>query len=211
MTTDLSRTAKPRAPRPSGPSGCHVVQFYRDDRELVELATGYLADGIRDGEVVVVTATASHRQAFDTALTARGIDVAAARTSGSYVLLDAEDTMRRFLVADWPDPVAFETTMGTLFRVALHAGRPVRAYGDMVALLWDAGHINAALELEALWNSLASQLSFSLFCAVDDKSVAGEAHRDAAAKLCRLHSAVLGRPAVASAAHAEPDGWITII
>jgi anti-sigma regulatory factor (Ser/Thr protein kinase) len=170
----------------------HVVQFYGSDDELIDSAGDYLADGIRDGEVAVVVATAAHRAAFEAALTAKGVDFAAALSSGSYVVLDAEATMRRFLVSDWPDRGDFAATVGSLIRKASDTGRPVRVYGEMVALLWDAGHVNAAIELETLWNELASELAFSLFCAYSTRSVAGDVNLDAFAEVCRLHSAVVG-------------------
>jgi anti-sigma regulatory factor (Ser/Thr protein kinase) len=169
----------------------HVVQFYGSDDDLVSSVGDYLADGINTGEVAVVVATAPHRHAFETALAAAGIDVAAATESGGYIVLDAENTMRQFLVSDWPDRRGFDATIGSLIRRASETGRPVRVYGEMVALLWDSGHVNAAIELETLWNELASELTFSLFCAYPTRSVAGDAHLDAFADVCRLHSAVV--------------------
>jgi anti-sigma regulatory factor (Ser/Thr protein kinase) len=173
-------------------SAGHVVQFYGSDDELVGSAGDYLAEGICAGEVAVVVATAAHQAAFEAALRATGVDVSAARTGGSYIVLDAETTMRRFLVSNWPDRGDFDATVGGLIRKATETGRPVRVYGEMVALLWDAGHVNAALELETLWNELASEVAFSLFCAYPTQSVAGDAHLDAFAEVCRLHSAVVG-------------------
>jgi hypothetical protein len=41
----------------------------------------------------------------------------------------------------------------------------VRVFGEMVSLLWDAGLIDAAVELEVLWNELGVQYPFSLLCA----------------------------------------------
>jgi hypothetical protein len=40
----------------------------------------------------------------------------------------------------------------------------VRAYGEMVDILWREGKIDAAIELEQLWNELASKYSFTLLC-----------------------------------------------
>jgi hypothetical protein len=199
-----------------GNPACHVVQFYGNDNELIEHVVGYLADGIDDGEVVLVVATDAHRQAFDASLTARGVDVAEAAATGSYVVIDAETAMRKFLVSDQPDPVGFESTIGPVIRQALRTGRPVRAYSDIVARLWDAGHVTAAIELEALWNALASQLSFSLFCAYPTQTVAGADHLDAFTEVRRLHSAVVDQPAAALADGQVPDkhcqdSWITII
>jgi len=165
--------------------------------------------------MVVVVATAAHRLAFDASLVARGIDLTSARASGYYVVLDALATMRQFVVADWPDAAGFEATVGALIRQAHRTGRPVRAYGEMVALLWDEGHVNAAIELEGLWNALAGELPFSLFCAYPTEAVSGEDHLDAFTEVCRLHTAVVGEPAVAASAADElPENdyvWVTIV
>jgi anti-sigma regulatory factor (Ser/Thr protein kinase) len=172
-------------------SARHVVQFYGSDDELIGRAGDYLAEGICAGEAVVVVATAPHRTAFESTLRDKGVDVAAAIACGRYIGLDAEETMRRFLVGDWPDRCDFQAAIGSLIRRASEFGRPVRVYGEMVALLCDAGHVNAAIELETLWNELASGLAFSLFCAYPTRSVTGDARLDAFADVCRLHSAVV--------------------
>jgi hypothetical protein len=76
----------------------------------------------------------------------------------------------------------------------------------MVALLWDAGHVNAALELEMLWNDLARELPFSLYCAYPEQPAAGDGHRDAVAQVCDLHAAVVSAPQ----AGARPAGLPTL-
>jgi anti-sigma regulatory factor (Ser/Thr protein kinase) len=63
----------------------------------------------------------------------------------------------------------------------------------MVALLWDTGHVLAAIELETLWNDLARELPFSLFCSYPAPSVFESEHAEAVEEICRLHSSVLGR------------------
>ena len=45
------------------------------------------------------------------------------------------------------------------------AEQPVCVFGEMVWLLWDAGQVNAAIEVETLWNELGHQYPFSLLCA----------------------------------------------
>jgi anti-sigma regulatory factor (Ser/Thr protein kinase) len=59
-----------------------------------------------------------------------------------------------------------------------------------VALLWDAGHVLAAIQLEALWNQLGQEVAFSLFCAYGAGSV-DDGHSDAFADVCHLHSVVI--------------------
>jgi hypothetical protein len=69
----------------------------------------------------------------------------------------------------------------------------------MVALLWDAGYVNAALELEAQWNELGGQVPFALYCAYPERSVAGDGHHAAVAEVRRLHTEVVASgPATAA-------------
>lgn len=168
----------------------HVVQFYDGVPELAASVGGYLAEGLRQGDVAVVVATPGHHAAFAAFLAGDGVDVAAARATGMLIELDAADTLSKLMADDAPDAGAFDATVGTLVRSALGRGR-VRAYGEMVALLWDEGLVAAAMELEALWNDLGRAVDFSLFCAYPAGAVAA-AERAAFAKVCHLHSAVLG-------------------
>jgi hypothetical protein len=71
----------------------------------------------------------------------------------------------------------------------------VRAYGEMVALLWDAGNVAGAIELEALWNDLLDDVRFGLFCAYPSASVAGHGDVEASRRVCDLHTSVISVPA----------------
>ncbi len=66
-------------------------------------------------------------------------------------------------------------------------------FGEMVALLWADGQTGAAVDLEAMWNELASQYSFSLLCAYPASAVSGDHLADEVAHLQAAHSAL--RPA----------------
>lgn len=171
--------------------GDHVVQFYESDAELVESISKYLATAISAGDAAIVVATDAHRCGFEAALTAAGIDVAAARDAGTYAAYDAA-TMVRLLTEDTFDSTTFDAVVGSAIRTAAATGRPVRAYGEMVALLWEAGDVMGALELEALWNGLARRAPFSLFCAYPSACVSGSEHADALRDVCHLHSSVVG-------------------
>jgi hypothetical protein len=41
----------------------------------------------------------------------------------------------------------------------------LRAYGEMVGILWQAGRFSAAILLEQFWNDLLRRSCFNLFCA----------------------------------------------
>jgi anti-sigma regulatory factor (Ser/Thr protein kinase) len=186
-------------------TGDHVLQFYERDADLVAHAGRYLGDAARAGAAVIVIATEPHRDAFEACVRDRGVDVAAARDEGALVWLDAAATLRRFIRDGRIDRDAFFDVVGGVVRAAAATGRPVRAYGEMVALLWEAGDVIAAIELETLWNELATEIPFSLYCAYRSESVSGHEHADALARVCRLHSAVVPTPVAETTWQFDPD------
>ena len=174
------------------PDGGHVVQFYGHEEELADRVAGYLLGALQHGGVAVVIATAAHRRAFETRLTRAGVDVAAAARAGTYRTLDAGDAVRTLTAGGQLDRDAFDRLIGRLIADAGQGERPVRAYGEMVALLWDAGLVNDAVQLEEMWSSLGLTRPFSLFCSYPARSVTGDGHLEAFAEVCRLHGSVVG-------------------
>jgi len=65
-------------------------------------------------------------------------------------------------------------------------------FSEMVALLWDSGQVNSAIEVEAMWNEMVAQYPFSLLCGYPVRSVSGDHHQDSLAEVCRVHSSVAG-------------------
>ena len=183
--------------------GGHVVQFYDHDSELADRVSGYLR-GVLDGRgTAIIIATAAHQQAIRARLAAAGADLAAAARRGEYMALDAEGTMAAITTQGRLDREGFERVIGGLITSAGRDGRPVRAYGEMVALLWQAGLVNDAVQLEEMWNELGRRQSFSLLCSYPTDSLAGGGHLDAFAEMCRLHHEVAGGWPVRAA---EPPG-----
>ena len=172
----------------------HVVQFYERDEELTENAGDYLAGAIAEGGAAVVVATPGHCAAFEARLAAGGVEVGAARRDGTLVCLDATRLAPRLPRAGRIDLAAFDTQFRPAILAAGEAPGPVRIYGEIVALLWAAGEVNAALELEGLWNELGRQIPFSLFCGYPRDLVQSSQHQGAVAEICGLHSAVIGHP-----------------
>ena len=172
----------------------HVVQFYGDDDELLDTVPDFLLDALRLDGVAITVATEPHLVAFQARLADAGIDVAAAMQTGNLVTLDADETLQGFLVDGRPDWAGFESILGGLIRQAVGTGRPVRIFGEMVSLLWDDGHVSAAVEVEAFWDDLCRELRFGLFCAYRINELAGEDESEAFAEVCILHSAVIGVP-----------------
>jgi anti-sigma regulatory factor (Ser/Thr protein kinase) len=174
----------------------HLVQFYEHDDELVSVVADFLAEALSDLDSVIVVATAEHTRLFEAAIAASGIDVARARATHRLVTLDAAETLAHFMVDGKPDARAFDKTVGEIVRAATRNGRRVRAYGEMVALLWNDGNVTGAMQLEGLWNDLGAEIPFALLCAYPASSVSGAHNVEALAGVCHLHSAVLGKEPV---------------
>ena len=63
----------------------------------------------------------------------------------------------------------------------------IRAYGEMVDVLWKAGQTAAAIQLEMLWNQLAQTHQFALLCGYS----MGNFYKDAAQQeISGLHTHV---------------------
>jgi signal transduction histidine kinase len=140
----------------------HGVQFYEADDYLVDAVSRFLVTGLRAGEHLVVIATAEHRDAFMSRL--QQLDTAAALAAEEVTLLDARATLARFMDGGMPDPDEFRKVIAELVG-NVTTGRRVRAYGEMVDLLWQAGNPMAAIRLEELWNDAQKSYGFSLLCA----------------------------------------------
>jgi hypothetical protein len=185
-------------------NGCgeHVVLFYQDEQELADRVSEHLFPAVTGGGgAAIVVATPDHRRSFAEHLAGAGVDVATARARGSYLELDASETIRGFMVGDLPDPAGFWQVISPLLRQAARAGQPVRVFGEMVSLLWDAALVNAANEVEVMWNELGSQYPFSLLCAYPARPVTCSHYLDALTEVCRLHTEVTGSPPEPELAH----------
>lgn len=106
-------------------------------------------------------------------------------------MLDAFDTLSKFMVDGFPDPVLFKKVIGGVFEEFVDSRYEVRAFGEMVALLWENGNRSGAVELEELWNNIQKEYSFSLFCAYPMNILEGESQIESFAKVCDTHSNVL--------------------
>ena len=175
----------------------HVLQFYGGDHELAAAVGGYLAEGIRQGGGVLIVATAPHRRAFEAALASAGLDSGRERDAGRLLIEDAAGLLDRFLVGGALDHERFRSVASGLVLRAGAGDRPVRIYAEMVAVLWDAGQVALAVELEALWNGLGALLPFALLCGYPSRVMSSAETADAVREVCQLHSAVSA---------ADPDG-----
>lgn len=169
----------------------HVVQIYGEDDVFLDALEGYIAGALRAQESAIVIGTVLHLHGLEGRLRRQGIDLDGARTQGRYIVRLADDTLARFMVNGWPDEALFRETLGELLRTARGAdGRKVRAFGEMVAILWSRGLVAATVHLELLWTRLCQEEALSLFCAYPRDGFTKNA-TESMVEICRLHSKVV--------------------
>ncbi len=174
--------------RASG-AGAHVVKIYDDDADLVRGVGEFLAEGVATGDLVIVITTAAHRERFERALAAIGVDVAASASDGRYVVVDAAEMLSTFLVDGVADSARFNEVVGGLLERA--GPRPVRIVGEMVSLLWDQGNLTAAMALEDLWNEFATRHVFSLYCVYAASSFESASDLAIVRDVCQQHTDIV--------------------
>jgi hypothetical protein len=183
-----SNVALPEIPN----SVAHVVQFYTNDEFLLDSLCQFVRNALDDGESAILVATNSHRKGLIQRLHACGADVTASLKDGRCVILDASDTLAKFMEGNAPNPQKFASVLGSLIEGAQlkSGGTNVAVFGEMVAVLWSKEKFHAALQLEELWNDLAKTHSFYLRCAYPASSFHDE-HSELYASICAKHSAVM--------------------
>lgn len=181
----------------------HFVQFYESDAFLIDSVSEFIGAGLRSGDGSLILATAEHREAIHRKLAAGGVELAAAIADGRCVMLDAAEMLAKFMIDGSPDARWFADTVGNEIARVAEGGRRVRAFGEMVALLWAGGNRDAAIRLEELWNELGKAHRFALMCGypMSGFSLAGDGAP--LCGVCACHTRVV--PAESYAAISDPD------
>jgi len=179
----------------STPQSDHIVYFYQESNSLLDSLSEFIGSALGAGNGAIIIATKRHLDGLQQRLNARGLDTQKASRQGRYVALDASGTLSQIMVNDMPDEGRFAAVVGrAMSRISatLKSPRPeIAAFGEMVALLWTDGKIEAAIRLEQLWNELSRKHSFSLRCAYPMIGCRGEKNIQPGGRSCAEHSAAL--------------------
>lgn len=143
----------------------HFAHFYQSDVSITNLISKYIVKGLNAGETCIVAATPEHIGLIEKNIAASYPKLETRRRSGSYITVDPADMLSKVLVNGSPDRQKFFEVCGEFIKTAAERGNGVRMFGEGTAVLWAAGKYEAAIRLEELWNELADQYPFSLFCA----------------------------------------------
>jgi hypothetical protein len=176
----------------------HAVRFYEDDMSLCRIVSGFIAEGFQAGQPALVIASAAHNECILDNLRASGVDVAALQQNKALLMLDAREMLDLFMEDGLPDPQRFlKAATAALDRISAGPNVTIRAFGEMVDLLWKDGQSAASIKLEMLWNMLAGSHDFSLLCGY----AMGNFYKDVTMDdVCRHHTHIVSDTG-------EPSAW----
>lgn len=159
-------------------SACdHCVQIYENDEVFFTALESFVSAGLILGEGIILIATAAHLKIIEARLLLSGHDIAAATSRAQYVVMDAGNAVEQFMVDGWPDETRFNHFVSALLDRVRKRYPKVRAFGEMVALMWANGQCGATIQLEHLWARLCQTEKFSLFCAYPRTGFTQDAQR----------------------------------
>ncbi len=168
----------------------HLVQVYENEKIFLDTLEGFAGTGFLANDSVVIIATSKHLDALNARLHSQGFNLNALITSDQYIPLDAEDLLSIFLVNGWIDEEIFNNFITNIVNRAKKHNGKIRAFGEMVALLWEQGNCGATVQLENLWNQLHGKSPFTLFCAYP-KIGFTQSSTDSLHIICKQHAKVI--------------------
>jgi hypothetical protein len=168
----------------------HVVQLYQDPDFLNRAVCRFAAAALANGEGVILVPTVRHWNSFRPRLVAEGVDVEAAQKRGQLTIVDADETLLRFMHNAMPDSPVFLGLAGDVVARARAGGRfpKVRWWGEMVNILWERGDVAASMNLEDLFDQLAHKHDIAIFCSFLMDNFNGEIHTRLLPRLGENHS-----------------------
>jgi hypothetical protein len=167
----------------------HLVQLFDEPDSRVEAVAAFLYRGWLAGAPLLVVARPINWALIEARLEVMGCPVADTIAAGRLVALDAATTLASFLEAGGPDDQLFQEQVGPVVSRLSKHGR-LNVYGEMVDILAEQGRLDAAHELEILWNRLAATESFTLLCGYASAHFGDARDAEALHRICRAHTGV---------------------
>ena len=154
-----------------------------EDTFLKDYATTFITEGLQVNETVIVVVTAQHCEELLKTVSQGEM------AHDNLMFFNAEEQLWKIMVDEWPSELRFRNVIASMIGRTHQKGR-VRIYGEMVTVLWAKGYTRAAIRLEELWNKLAMEPSYSLFCTHPLPKCIGGKHKDSLLAVSQLHAHV---------------------
>jgi hypothetical protein len=169
----------------------HLLQIYESDDIFLHALEGFTATGLLNGDSIILIASETHLEAIEIRLK-ENFDLNTLKLSGQYISYDAEEALSQFIVDNDVDEARFKTFINGLLKRARIGERKVRAFGEMVALLWGQGNRKATIKLEALWSEICKSDMVCLYCAYPQGGFRQDVN-ESIEEICSHHTKMIER------------------
>jgi len=185
------------APRHNGQCKTrHEVGFYVNDAALVDAFARGVKAALKAGNPVIVIATQPHRAALHERLQADSVDVNTAMERGSYTALNSPDTLSAIMVDEMPASALCAKVVDALLGKAGNSApgeHPrVAIFGECAPILLAAGKVEAAVQLEHLWDEVTKTCQADTLCAYLWSAFPEGKNSPVFKRICAEHTAVHG-------------------
>jgi hypothetical protein len=171
--------------------GDHLVQFYKDEKFLIETVVNYSAPALMNGEGVLIIASKIHLDMIEKSLRELPLNTSLLRITGQLIFLNVSEILPTIMTNDIPNAAKFVEVIGSLLYEMKSRFHSVKVYGELVQELWGQGNIYGTLALEKLWNSLLDKKEFTMLCTYSLDVVSEEKEGIAFSEVCQCHSHVI--------------------
>lgn len=171
----------------------HIVQLYQDDDFYGEAISHFAAEGLTRGESIILVATRPHWKNISGRLRGKGFDTERLFRDGQLTLLDADETLPKFMAGSLPDGRIFKPLARQTIARARADGkfRRVRWWGEMVNCLYVDGNVRGSNRLEQFFDEVAHEENIAIFCSFLMDKYDPKIYEEAFDHVCSTHSHVI--------------------
>ena len=177
-----------------GGTSRHAVQIHLNDRVFLDEVGQFVEATLRSGEPVVLVTNEATRGGVAERLEARGMDLEKLAARGQYVAMDSAGALSQIMRNGRPDRDSLAEMVDGLDRSRLSFSpeppRRITVFGDITISLCRNGNIEAALEIEQIWNDLTRTLPILTVCSYPLQCFQHNGARTLFPGVCATHSAV---------------------
>ncbi len=168
----------------------HIVQLYQDHAFYGGAIAHFAAEGIVRGESIILVATKPHWRIISLQLRGKGIAPETLLRDGQLTLLDADETLPKFMRGNMPDGSIFKPLARSTIARARCGGKfpRVRWWGEMVNVLYVGGNPRASTRLEEFFDEVAHEENIAIFCSFLMDKFDSRIYEEAFGDVCRTHS-----------------------
>jgi len=175
----------------------HEAAFYPDDQAFVAGLARLIKSVLSVGNIAILVATEPHREGILQKLRADAVDVDAAISNGSYIQLDAHETLAKFMVGDMPDANRCAQIVGDLL-TSVTKGKNrnhsrVAFCGECAPTLLAQGNVEGAIRVEHLWDEITRNYDADTLCGYLESVVPARQDSPVFQRICAEHSAIHGQ------------------